>query len=160
MTHSTSPAPPELRLTPEQFSLLCAENREAVLERAADGRVLAMTPTGSETDARNSRIVMRLLLWADQAGGWKLFGSSRGFRLPLAARLLRRSWLRPQPGRFDGASNAGRRSHPNSAAAFHRSARIWWWNWPAPVLQGPGASAPFAGKWPLTSAMVPSWAGC
>jgi hypothetical protein len=28
---------PELRLTPEQFALVCAENREAVLELAADG---------------------------------------------------------------------------------------------------------------------------
>lgn len=25
---------------------------------------------------------MRLLLWADQHGGWKVFGSSSGFRLP------------------------------------------------------------------------------
>lgn len=54
MTLSTSPAAPEaataadalaplrfasgLRLTPDQFALLCAENREAVLELAADGR--------------------------------------------------------------------------------------------------------------------------
>ena len=30
--------PPDLRLKPEQFALLCAENREAVLELAADGR--------------------------------------------------------------------------------------------------------------------------
>ena len=74
--------PPDLRLKPEQFALLCAENREAVLELAADGRVLAITPTGSETGARNSRLEMRLLLWADQQGGWKVFGSSTGFRLP------------------------------------------------------------------------------
>ena len=25
---------------------------------------------------------MRLLLWADQHGGWKVFGSSSGFHLP------------------------------------------------------------------------------
>jgi Uma2 family endonuclease len=25
---------------------------------------------------------MRLLLWADQQGGWKVFDSSSGFRLP------------------------------------------------------------------------------
>jgi Uma2 family endonuclease len=74
--------PPELRLTPEQFELVCAENREAVLELAADGCVIAMTPTGSETGARNSRLEMRLLLWADRQGGWKVFGSSTGFRLP------------------------------------------------------------------------------
>jgi Uma2 family endonuclease len=41
-----------------------------------------MTPTGSETGARNSRLVMRLLLWADRLGGWKVFDSSAGFRLP------------------------------------------------------------------------------
>lgn len=74
--------PVDLRLTPEQFELLCAENREAVLELAADGQVIAMTPTGSETSGRNSRLVMRLLLWADQQGGWKVFESSAGFRLP------------------------------------------------------------------------------
>jgi Uma2 family endonuclease len=74
--------PRELRLTPEQFELVCAENREAVLELAADGRVIAMTPTGVETGARNSRLEMRLLLWADQQGGWKVCGSSSGFRLP------------------------------------------------------------------------------
>jgi len=39
-------------LTPEQFELVCAENREAVLELAADGHVIAMTPTGSETSGR------------------------------------------------------------------------------------------------------------
>lgn len=82
--HALSPLrfPSALRLTPEQFALLCAENREAVLELAADGQVLAMTPTGSETGARNTRLEMRLLLWADQQGGWKVFGSSSGFRLP------------------------------------------------------------------------------
>ena len=74
--------PPELRLTPEQFALVCAENREALLELAADGSVIAMTPTGSETGARNARLAMRLLLWADQQGCWKVFGSSTGFRLP------------------------------------------------------------------------------
>jgi Uma2 family endonuclease len=74
--------PPGLRLTPEQFALLCSENHEAVLELAADGSLIVMTPTGSETGARNSRIEMRLLLWADQQGGWKVFGSSTGFLLP------------------------------------------------------------------------------
>ena len=74
--------PPQLRLTPEQFALVCAENREAVLELAADGSLVVMTPTGSETGVRNTRLEMRLLLWADQHGGWKVFGSSSGFHLP------------------------------------------------------------------------------
>jgi hypothetical protein len=36
--------PPELRHTPEQFVLVCAENREAVLELAADGSLVVISP--------------------------------------------------------------------------------------------------------------------
>ena len=74
--------PPDLRLTPEQFELVCAENRDAVLELAADGRVIAMTPTGSETGLRNGELVFQLQLYAKRSGGWKVFDSSAGFRLP------------------------------------------------------------------------------
>lgn len=62
-----------MRLTPVKF---------AVLKLAADGLVFSMTPTGDETGARMSRLEMRLLLWADHQGGWKVFGSSTGFCLP------------------------------------------------------------------------------
>ncbi len=46
-----------------------------------------MTPTGGETGARNSRLLMRFLAWADQLGGWQVFDSSTGFRLPDGAVL-------------------------------------------------------------------------
>ncbi len=98
MTISTSPAalnattsfnalsplrfPPGLRLKLEQFALLCAENREAVLELAADGRVLVMTPTGSETGGRNSELSFQLQRFARSGSTWKAFDSSTGFRLP------------------------------------------------------------------------------
>ena len=74
--------PADLRLNPEQFAALCQANPNAVLELDASGRLIHMTPTGSETGARNSRLVMRLLLWADQQGVWRVFDSSSGFRLP------------------------------------------------------------------------------
>ena len=74
--------PPDLRLTPEQFALVCAENREAVLELAADGRVTVMTPTGSETSGRNSELLFQLQRFAKASGAWKVFESSGGFRLP------------------------------------------------------------------------------
>ena len=74
--------PEDLQLTTEQFEALCQANPNAVLELDASGRLIQMTPTGSETGARNSRLVMRLLLWADQQGGWLVFESSTGFRLP------------------------------------------------------------------------------
>jgi Uma2 family endonuclease len=77
--------PPDLRLTPEQFELVCAENRDAVLELAADGRVIAMTPTGGETGSRNGELCFQLKLFAKRSGEWKTFDSSTGFRLPDAS---------------------------------------------------------------------------
>ena len=74
--------PLDLRLTPEQFGLVCAENREAVLELDADGRLIEMTPTGSETGSRNGELFFQLKLYAKRAGGWKAFDSSTGFCLP------------------------------------------------------------------------------
>ena len=74
--------PSDLCLSPEQFAAVCAANPEAVLELDAAGHLIHMTPTGGETGARNSRLLMRLLAWADQLGGWQVFDSSTGFRLP------------------------------------------------------------------------------
>ena len=74
--------PADLRLTQEQFELVCAENREAVLELDAEGRLIAMAPTGSETGSRNGELLFQLKLFANRAGGWKAFDSSTGFRLP------------------------------------------------------------------------------
>jgi Uma2 family endonuclease len=46
----------DLQLTPEQFVALCQANPNAVLEPDASGHLIQMTPTGSETGARNSRL--------------------------------------------------------------------------------------------------------
>ena len=50
----------QLRLSPEQFELVCEANPDAVLELSADGHLITMTPTGSETSARNSTLVVLL----------------------------------------------------------------------------------------------------
>ena len=71
-----------LRLTPEQFAELCQANPDAVLELAADGSLICMTPTGGETGARNADLAFQIQAWARGNGGWKSFDSSTGFRLP------------------------------------------------------------------------------
>jgi Uma2 family endonuclease len=71
-----------LRLSPEQFAELCLANPEAVLELAADGSLICMTPTGSDTGARNADLLFQIQAWARATGGWKAFDSSTGFRLP------------------------------------------------------------------------------
>ena len=79
--------PSDLCLSPEQFAAVCAANPDAVLELDAAGNLIHMSPTGGETGARNSRLLIRLLAWADQLGGWQVFDSSTGFRLPDGAVL-------------------------------------------------------------------------
>ena len=61
---------------------LCQVNPDAVLELAADGSLICMTPTGSETGARNGELLFQIKAWARATGGWKVFDSSTGFRLP------------------------------------------------------------------------------
>jgi Uma2 family endonuclease len=73
--------PLDLKLTPEQFELVCQANPEAVLELTADGQLIAMTPTGGDTSSRNSLLIARLQIWALGQGTWKVFDSSGGFRL-------------------------------------------------------------------------------
>ena len=61
---------PELRLSPEQFALVCEANPEAVLELAADGQLIRMTPTGGDTGRRNTNLIYQLTHWARSQGGW------------------------------------------------------------------------------------------
>ena len=85
MTLAPSPLqlPWDLRLTPEQFERVCQANPDAVLELAADGQLIAMTPTGGETSARNSALLVQLALAIGRTSlALKIFDSSGGFRLP------------------------------------------------------------------------------
>ena len=41
-----------------------------------------MTPTGSDTGARNADLAFQIQAWARATGNWKAFDSSSGFRLP------------------------------------------------------------------------------
>jgi len=99
--------PRSLTFTPSQFAQVCAANPEAVLELAADGTLIEMTPIGGASGARNQ--TLGALLWLAIEQGplpLKLFDSSTGFLLLVAARLLRRSWFRTQHRLQRGAAGA------------------------------------------------------
>jgi len=117
MTTLAAPVPPplllpaELRLTPEQFALVCQANPDAVLELSASGQLISMTPTGGDTSARNSALVFALQSYAKRTGRWKAFDSSGGFRLPDGSVLSPDASL-VQLERWQGLSPEQRRSFP------------------------------------------------
>jgi Uma2 family endonuclease len=83
-----------IRLTDEQFYRLCEDNPELRLELTAEGELIVMSPTGSKTGLRNSRLTTQLGEWARKHGNGVAFDSSTGFSLPNGSkRSPDASWL-------------------------------------------------------------------
>jgi len=84
-----------LNLTDESFFYLCQDNRDLRLELNAQGELLIMGPTTSETGRRNANLIFQLCLWARQDGTGECFDSSAGFTLPNGAKVSPdASWIR------------------------------------------------------------------
>lgn len=71
-----------IKLTEEQFYLLCQENPDLKLERNAKGELIVMPPTGGETGKRNVKLIVQLALWNEHTQLGEVFDSSTGFTLP------------------------------------------------------------------------------
>lgn len=85
---------PVLDLTDDQLLELSSLNRDLRMERNAEGELIVMPPTGTETGDRNSEINMQLRLWTKQNGIGTAFDSSAGFTLPNGAvRSPDASWV-------------------------------------------------------------------
>jgi Uma2 family endonuclease len=85
------------KLTEEQFGHLCQENRDLRFELTAQQELVIMPPAGSETGRRNSKLNLRLAIWAETQGTGLTFGSSTGFTLPNGAiRSPDVSWIRQE----------------------------------------------------------------
>lgn len=97
MASITLPSPLQLNveLTDEQFFKLCQRNRDYQFERTAEGELIIMPPTGSDTGRRNIKIAAQLELWSSQNNLGVAFDSSSGFKLPNGAdRSPNASWVR------------------------------------------------------------------
>ena len=84
----TSPAvnlPDQLRVSAEQFQQLTQANPELRMERTAQGKIIVMPPTGSESGSRNAEASADIVFWNRQTGLGKVFDSSSGFQLPNGA---------------------------------------------------------------------------
>ena len=88
-------------LTDAQFYKLCSDNPELRLELTAERELIIMSPTGSETGRRNSKINQRLANWSEQNGRGVCFDSSTGFTLPNGAkRSPDAAWVRREAWDF------------------------------------------------------------
>ncbi len=85
MVNPTIAIPTTFKVTHEQFEQLAAVNRDLRLERTAQGELIVMPPTGSDTGNRNLDIEGQLWLWNRQTRLGKAFNSSSGFHLPNGA---------------------------------------------------------------------------
>jgi len=114
-----------LAISPGEFAEMSAANPEVVLELAADGSLILMPSTGSETGGRYG--ALSGLLWQPlcrRGLRMKLFDSSTGFRLPdnfvlspyLVVGLVRRwppidatvpTWQAADPRRVGGGDLGG-----------------------------------------------------
>lgn len=85
MTTLTLTLDPVVRLTHEQFYELCKVNQDLRLERSSTGELILMPPTGWESGRQNSKLNLRVGLWAERDGTGIVFDSSTGFSLPNGA---------------------------------------------------------------------------
>jgi Uma2 family endonuclease len=73
-------------MTDEEFAALCAQHPDLNFEMTADGELIVMAPTYSDTSAGNSDIAVQLGTWAKKDGRGTCCDSSGGFVLPNGAR--------------------------------------------------------------------------
>ncbi|WP_038027154.1 Uma2 family endonuclease [Synechococcus sp. PCC 7336] len=85
MTGMLVKVPPSCTVTPEQFEHLAAANPELRLELTAAGRLIVMSPTGSEGGRQNARLTIAIGNWALTSRAGEIFDSSTGFTLPNGA---------------------------------------------------------------------------
>jgi Uma2 family endonuclease len=82
-------------LTDDQFYGLCRDNPDLRFELTAKRELVIMSPTGSKTGNRNSKINQRLANWAEDDDTGVCFDSSAGFTLPNGAkRSPDAAWVR------------------------------------------------------------------
>ncbi|SET42112.1 Uma2 family endonuclease [Hymenobacter actinosclerus] len=75
-------------MTDEEFFDFCQQNADLRIERTANHEIIIMSPTGSRSGKRNSRLNGQLYMWwAQHANLGETFDSSTGFTLPDGAVL-------------------------------------------------------------------------
>ena len=86
---------PVWEMSADNFFDFCQLNSHLRIERTATGKLVIMSPAGSETGNRNAKLLQQLANWTDRDGNGIEFDSSAGFMLPNGAtRSPDASWIR------------------------------------------------------------------
>ncbi len=103
---ATLTAPP---MTDEEFAEFCAEHPDLFFEMTAEGELIVMPATYSDTGTSNADITGQLRVWAKRDGRGLVSDSSTGFVLPNGARRSPDAcWtLRSRVANLDPASRKG-----------------------------------------------------
>ncbi|GAB3340423.1 Uma2 family endonuclease [Larkinella ripae] len=105
--HLTLHPPRQFQFDDEYFFALCQANRDLRLERDADGNIILMPPTGSETGRYNADLLGELWNWNRKTKLGYVFDSSTGFTLPdSSVRSPDVSWI--QKDRWEALPEAKR----------------------------------------------------
>jgi Uma2 family endonuclease len=72
-------------MSAEQFYEFCRCNADLRIERSAQGEVIVMPPTFSDTGNRNNQLSYQVTRWAEENETGEVFDSSAGFTLPNGA---------------------------------------------------------------------------
>ncbi len=86
---------PVWEISADSFFDFCQLNSHLRIERTATGKLVIMSPAGSETGNRNFKLIQQLANWSDRDGSGIGFDSSAGFILTNGAtRSPDASWIK------------------------------------------------------------------
>ena len=69
------------QISDRELEQLCSDNPETKFETTPQGKLIVMTPTGSESGRRNTDLLGQIWYWNRQAKSGVVFDSSTGFKL-------------------------------------------------------------------------------
>ena len=73
-------------ISERKFEQLCAQNQDTKFELTSEGKLIVMSPTGSESGRQNGNLFGQIWYWNRQSKLGVVFDSSTGFTLPNSAK--------------------------------------------------------------------------
>ena len=69
------------KISDRDLEQLCTDNPETKFETTPEGKLIVMSPTGSESGRKNGKLLIQIGIWNERAKLGEVFDSSTGFKL-------------------------------------------------------------------------------